>query len=168
MSTSRSNATRGTPRKKAAIDRIVETAIFLQAESRRLAKAECQKHDISATQLNILKLLEEIGDLSLSEVSKHLAANNSTVTGIVDRMETAGLVKRERSSEDRRVWKLKMTARGRGIAAKLDVGPWNLLRSALDAMPTKDIDRLIDTLDRIAAHVAEKTPRGTASGKKKP
>jgi len=148
------------PRKKAAIDRIVETAIFLQAESRRLAKEQCQKHGISATQLSVLKLLEEIGDLSLSQVSKHLAANNSTVTGIVDRMEEAKLVIRERSSTDRRVWMLKMTSRGRSIAAKLDVGPWNLLRSALDSMPAAEIDRLIDTLEKIAAHVAEQAPRG--------
>lgn len=140
-------------RKSTAIDRIVETAIFLQAEGRRLAKEQCARHGITATQLSVLKLLEEIGELSLSELSKHLAAKNSTVTGIIDRMVTAELVVREQSRDDRRVWKIRPTERGRHIAATLDVAPWDLLRGALDSLPKDDLSRLIDILTAIAAHV---------------
>ena len=39
-----------------------------------------------------MKLLEGIGDLSLSELSDKIRAQNSTVTGIIDRMEREGLV----------------------------------------------------------------------------
>src|SRR5687768_13351799 len=67
------------------LDRIVETAIYLQTESRRLAREQCARHGITATQLNVLKLLQTVGELSLSEVSKRMAATNSTVTGIIDR-----------------------------------------------------------------------------------
>jgi DNA-binding MarR family transcriptional regulator len=102
---------------KQAIDRIVETAIYLQAESRRLAREQCAKHGITATQLNVLKLLEGIGDLSLSELSRRMAAKNSTVTGIIDRMVAADLVTREQSTEDRRVWKIRMTDTGRSRGA---------------------------------------------------
>lgn len=140
-------------RKKAAIDRIVETAIFLQAESRRLAKEQCARVGITATQLNVLKLLQEIGDLSLSQISGHLAANNSTVTGIIDRMVDADLVVREKDSSDRRVTRIRMTDRGASIAGSIEVAPWDLLRSALRALPASEIDRLIDTLEKLAAHV---------------
>jgi hypothetical protein len=73
----------------APIDLIVETVIYLESESRRLARDACQRVGITATQLNVLKLLEEIGELSLSELSRRLAAQNSSVTGIVDRMVQA-------------------------------------------------------------------------------
>jgi MarR family transcriptional regulator, organic hydroperoxide resistance regulator len=147
--------TQTAPEGKQAIDRIVETAIFLQAESRRLAREACARHGITATQLNVLKLLEGIGELSLSELSRHLAARNSTVTGIIDRMVGAELVAREQSAEDRRVWRIRATDKGRAIAARIDVAPWDLLRSALTALPPDEQQTLISTLTKIAAHVRE-------------
>ncbi len=140
---------------KQAIDRIVETAIYLQAESRRLAREQCAKHGITATQLNVLKLLEGIGDLSLSELSRRMAAKNSTVTGIIDRMVAADLVTREQSTEDRRVWKIRMTDTGRALSRRIEVAPWDLLRQALLALPTEELEGLIATLTQVANHVEE-------------
>src|SRR5437762_13483161 len=94
--------------RKSAVDRIVETVIYLQTESRRLAREQCARHGITATQLNVLKLLQTVGDLSLSELSRRMSATNSTVTGIVDRMVEARLVAREQSTEDRRVWRIRL------------------------------------------------------------
>lgn len=140
-------------RKSSAIDRIVETAIYLQAESRRLAKEQCAQLGITATQLSVLKLLQEIGELSLSELSRQMAAKNSTITGIIDRMVAAELVVREQSTEDRRVWKIRPTPRGGAIAEQLHVAPWDLLRGALRSLPKADLERLIGILTTMAAHV---------------
>ncbi len=135
------------------IDRIVETAIYLQAESRRLARESCARHGITATQLNVLKLLEVVGTLSLSELSRRMAATNSTVTGIIDRMVAAGLVTREQSAEDRRVWIIAMTDPGRALSREIEVAPWDLLRQALVDLPAPELDTLIETLTKVAAHV---------------
>ncbi len=140
---------------KAAVDRIVETAVYLQAESRRLAREECAKHGITATQLNVLKLLEAVGDLSLSDLSRRMAAKNSTITGIVDRMEAAGLVRREQSPTDRRVWIIRRTHEGATISSAITVAPWDLLRAALVALPQTELTGLITTLTKVAAHVRE-------------
>jgi DNA-binding MarR family transcriptional regulator len=138
---------------KAAIDRIVETGIWLQAESRRLAKEQCAKHGITATQLNALKLLQSVGDLSLSDLSKRMAATNSAITGLVDRMVEAGLVAREQSTEDRRVWKIKLTPEGRAVAKKVEVAPWEILHTALLALPPAELEQLVTTLLKVADHV---------------
>ena len=150
-----------TSRTKQSIDRIVETSIYLQTESRRLAREQCAKLGITATQLNVLKLLQTIGDLSLSQLSKRMAATNSTVTGIVDRMVTAELVAREQSSEDRRVWKIRLTPAGKTLAKKIDVAPWEMLRAALDALPERELEQLIATLAKIATHVAKTVEKET-------
>ena len=158
MSGSRTNAAaaaRRGERQKSAIDRIVETAIYLQAESRRLAKEQCARLGITATQLNVLKLLQTVGDLSLSALSKQMAATNSTITGITDRMVAAGYIAREQSTEDRRVWKIRLTPEGRAIARKIDVAPWEILQRALAALPPAELDDLIKTLDKIAARVEQ-------------
>ena len=138
-----------------AIDRIVETAIYLQAESRRLAKAQCARHNITATQLSVLKLLVEIGDLSLSELSKQMAARNSTITGIIDRMVAAELVKRVRSEDDRRVWHIQLLDRGRSIAESVDMAPWDLVRNSLHSLPRQEVSQLITILTKLATHVEE-------------
>lgn len=136
-----------------SIDRIVETTIYLNTESRRLAREQCAKLGITATQLSVIKLLQTVGDLSLSEVSKRMVATNSTVTGIVDRMVAANLVAREQSADDRRVWKIKLTAQGKTVAKKIDVAPWEILRGAVMSLPADERTQLIATLDKIADYV---------------
>lgn len=140
---------------KAALDRIVETAIYLQSESRRLAKEQCAKHGITATQLNALKLLQSVGDLSLSELSAKMSATNSAVTGLVDRMVEAKLVTREQSAVDRRVWKIRLTPEGRTLARKVEVAPWEILQRAVMALPPAELEQLIKTLLKVADHIEQ-------------
>jgi len=142
-----------TDRQKTTIDRIVETAIYLQTESRRLAREQCAKHGITATQLNVLKMLQTVGDLSLSEVSKRMSSTNSTITGIIDRMVAADLVTREQSTADRRVWLIGLTPNGRAMARKVEVAPWEILREAVVALPPAELGQLITTLSKVADHV---------------
>src|SRR5688500_6179121 len=137
MSIRRNN---GVPRD---LDAIVETVIYLQTESRRLAREQCARLGITATQLNVIKMLDEIGDLSLSELSRRMAAQNSTVTGIVDRMVRDDLVSREQDPEDRRVRRIRLSERGHSLAKKIDVAPWAVLRGAIDSLEKKDRETLI-------------------------
>lgn len=150
---SKNSPVRRVGRHKTSIDRIVETAVYLQAESRRLAKEQSTRHGITATQLNVLKLLDTVGDLSLSQLSEKLAATNSSITGIIDRMVAANLVAREQSREDRRVWHIRLTPEGRAVARKVDVAPWEVLQRALATLPPGELDQLIKTLVKIVDHV---------------
>jgi len=148
---------------KEDLDRIVETIIYLVTESRRLSKEEATRYGVTPTQLSVLKLLHEIGDLSLGTLSKEIRAHNSTVTGIVDRMEAAGLVERARSVEDRRVWIIRLTAQGRRVAERARVSPWDLLRHALDELPAADQEKLTTILRKVALNVQSavaKPPEG--------
>ena len=137
------------------LDLIVETVIYLESESRRLAREASQRVGVTATQLNVLKLLEEIGELSLSELSRLLAAQNSSVSCIVDRMVQAGLVAREQSPDDRRVWRIRMTPKGEEIARRTEVLPWDLLRDALGSLDRQEKAQLTSILEKVAAHVAK-------------
>lgn len=138
---------------KTAIDRIVGMAVYLQSESRRLAKEQCARHGITATQLNVLKLLQTVGELSLSELSKQLVSTNSTITGIIDRMVAAGLVTREQSADDRRVWRIKLAPDGKALARKVDVAPWEILQRALVTLPPAELEQLVKTLLKVTAHI---------------
>jgi MarR family transcriptional regulator, organic hydroperoxide resistance regulator len=97
--------------------------------------------------------LHEIGDLSLGTLSKEIRAHNSTVTGIVDRMEAAGLVERARSDEDRRVWIIRLTAAGKKIAERAKVSPWDLLHQALEELSAADQEKLTSLMRKVALNV---------------
>lgn len=151
------------PKAKQQLDRIVETIIYLTTEGRRLAREQCARYGITATQLNVIKMLDEIGDLSLSRLSSLIKANNSTVTGIVDRMERDGLVRREQSEDDRRVWMIKLTERGRRLAREIDIAPWHALRDAVVRLPERDRQQLLSILSRLAGEVARSVTEGSST-----
>jgi len=145
------------------LDIVVETVIYLQTESRRLARQQCEALGITATQLNIIKMLSEIGHLSLSELSRRIASKNSTVTGIVDRMVQADLVARRQSVQDRRVWYITLTDNGKQVARKIKVAPWDLLHQAVEALTADEQRTLMTILRKVAAHVAAAASDSQAS-----
>src|SRR5579863_5759393 len=97
------------PEIKNDVDRVLETIIYLYTESRRITKELARRADLTGPQLTVVKMLEGVGDLSLSDLSDRIRAQNSTVTGIIDRMEREGLVLRVRSTEDKRVIIIRLT-----------------------------------------------------------
>jgi MarR family transcriptional regulator, organic hydroperoxide resistance regulator len=138
---------------KPEVDAILEAIVYLSTESRRITKALARRADLTGPQLTVLKLLENVGDLSLSDLSDRLRAQNSTVTGIIDRMEREGLVVRVRSTEDRRVIIIQLTEKGSRIAADIAVEPIEVFRSALEGLSAPEMRDLLRLLTKIARRV---------------
>ena len=138
---------------KPEIDSILEAILYLYTESRRLTKELARQVDLTGPQLTVLKMLEGLGDLSLSELSERIRAQNSTVTGIIDRMERESLVVRTRSTEDRRVVKIKLTDKGSKIARAIAVEPMEIFRGALDSLSAGETRDLLKILTKIARRV---------------
>ena len=72
---------------------------------------------ISMTQLGALFVLERDPGASPKQVSETLGINKSATTMLVDRMEQAGLVRREPDNHDHRAIRLFATAAGLAKAA---------------------------------------------------
>lgn len=150
---------------KVDVDAIVETILYLYTESRRLTKGMASQYGLTGPQLTVVKLLESIGDISLSSLSERIRAQNSTVTGIIDRMEREGLVKRERSQSDRRVVFIRLTDKGRRLAADIQVEPMEMFRSALESLTRDDVRELLRILNKLQKRVRARvaSERGTES-----
>lgn len=144
---------------KREFDRIVETLIFLYTESRRLTKDEARRHDLTGPQLTVIKLLSGIGDLSLTELSENMQTRNSTVTGIIDRMEAAGLVKRVRSESDRRVVMIRLTPQGRSLARNVPIEPMQAFRRALETLSTTEQKTLLKILSKLEKQIRDELDR---------
>ncbi len=139
----------------ADFDTVLEAALFLYTESRRLTKGVASRFGLTGPQLAVIKMLEPVGRLSLSELSERIRARNSTVTGIIDRMEREGLVRRRRSSEDRRVVHIELTDAGSKLARKIPVEPFQIFRQVLGELSARDAADLKRILMRLAKRVQQ-------------
>ena len=147
------------PDLKNDIDSVVEAILYLYTESRRITKEMARRADLTGPQLSVVKLLEQIGDMSLSELSDKIRAQNSTVTGIIDRMEREGLVTRERSKEDRRVVFIRLTTKGRDLAREIPVEPMEIFKGAIESLTAQEVRDLMRILTKVAKRVRQAVQR---------
>src|SRR5689334_11413862 len=68
--------------------------------------------DLSPAQCHLLHLIEPGRPLPMRKLAETLACDASNVTGLVDRLESRGLVRRRPSPADRRVRVLDLTPTG--------------------------------------------------------
>lgn len=126
----------------AAMRRIVHA---IDLHSRRLL-SEC---DVTAPQLVCLHMLAAEGSRTSRELAEKIHVNASTLVGILDRLESKGLVRRCRGKEDRRSVMVELTRDGVAFVAKAPSPLQSVLADRLSQLSRKDQKRLADSLEEI-------------------
>ena len=67
-----------------------------------MGQAAADRIGINATDLNCLNILSFSGALTAGELARATGLTTASITGVVDRLESAGFVRRERDPSDRR------------------------------------------------------------------
>lgn len=109
-----------------------------------------RRHDSSDVQVNILMQLK-VADrpLNQQELSERLFVDKSNLTGVAGRMEAAGLIERAENPEDRRAYRLSLTAAGHETLAKLEGPYWEEVRGIMDEFSAEEAETLIDLMRRM-------------------
>ena len=76
----------------------------------------------------------------------------STMTGVVDRLEQQGYVRRERDDHDRRVVWINLTPEGEQIQSTLG-GFFSQFGQTFSVLGAKDLEHLAELLGRVAAAI---------------
>jgi DNA-binding MarR family transcriptional regulator len=106
--------------------------------------------DLSPIQCHVLHLIEPGRPMPMSRLAETLSCDASNVTGMIDRLESRGLVRRQPSPQDRRVKVLQLTATGARLRTHLlrqmTRGSLPLSRLSLDQQRTllKILETLVD------------------------
>ena len=74
--------------------------------------------EVTPVQAMLLFYLQKKDGSSLTEISSGLMLENPTVTGLIDRLEKSGYVKRSDHPNDRRVYLIYLTEKGNRVADK--------------------------------------------------
>jgi DNA-binding MarR family transcriptional regulator len=98
--------------------------IFLISKVHQKLLANLQKSfsesgiEVTPIQVMLLFFLQQNDGLSLTQISQGLMLENPTVTGLIDRLEKSGYVRRSDHPSDRRVYLVHLTEKGNKVAKK--------------------------------------------------
>jgi MarR family transcriptional regulator, organic hydroperoxide resistance regulator len=104
--------------------------------------------ELSPAQCHVLHLIEPDRPIPMGQLAETLACDASNVTGLVDRLESRGLVRRRASAEDRRVKVLVLTPTGSRLRALL-VDRMAAPPAALERLSQREQRELVRILRRL-------------------
>lgn len=105
---------------------------------------------ITYPQYLVLLVLWEQDGLPVNDIAKRLYLETNTVTPLLKRMETEGLVERHRDKEDARKVLVSLTAKGKDLKQEARCIPEQMSSSySCNALSPEAIPGLIDSLDSL-------------------
>jgi DNA-binding MarR family transcriptional regulator len=126
------------------IDALVQAAFMTMAVLNEVAA----DGDLSLTQLRVLAILRD-RRLGMTALADYLGLEKSTMSGLVERAEKRGLLKRAPNANDGRVVEVFLSAKGRELAARLYAEVERSLTPKIGALGPADRHRLQGLLERM-------------------
>ncbi len=125
---------------------------------RQVMEPSFARRGVSAAQWGVMRVLqraEKAGEpeLRLSDLSERLLIQPPSVTGVVDRLERGGLVKRRESRTDQRVRKIRLTPRGRKLMATVMEGHRAKVQSLFAQHGAREMRTLFLLLKKLETHL---------------
>jgi len=127
-----------------------QTAFWAAKHALALASATAfSRHGVHEGQQFVLRTLWAQDGLPPGEIARRLGLATPTVTRAANRMEAAGLLRREPHPSDRRMILLYLTSRGRELEKAIDAEMHRLTERALATVGVAEREALIHTLRQI-------------------
>lgn len=104
---------------------------------------------ITVPQGMVIRTIGKYGKMKISELSNKLGLSNSTVSGIVDRLEKQGMVERIRGKEDRRVVYVCLTTKFEKMHQDIHRKADENIRSVMNKGTQEDINKVMDGLNTL-------------------
>jgi DNA-binding MarR family transcriptional regulator len=121
-------------------------SLLLQVD-RRLAE-----HDLTHAQWLPLYKLAMGHCATMAELARDTSLDPAAITRALDRLEAKGLLRRERSQQDRRVVQLVLTPEGEEAAQRVPVVLAEVLNAHLAGFSKTEWQTLLDLLRRVVAN----------------
>lgn len=118
---------------------------------KRLTKLSAiqSEQGIPLSHVQVLAMLEEVGSMSVSDISRRFGIAKPNITPLVDRLVSAGLVDRVRSESDRRVVNIVIQEEGRRRLQQIQDALNEHVSSWQNALTVEDFECLACALEDI-------------------
>lgn len=118
----------------------------------------CEHMHFTPPQLHALVWLGRSDALTMGELAGRVGVTEKTITGVVDRLEAAGVVARDRDADDRRVVLVRLTGEGRTTFSKLDGEMRERIGALLALLSDTDRNALFRILENLAERMGSAAP----------
>src|SRR5688572_1971000 len=132
---------------------------LLNVAQRRLQRwiaAQAKQSGVTATQSGLLFVLGQRDGVLMGEAGAALDLGPPGISGLVDRMTTANLIKRRADPDDGRAWRLWLTSSGRTALAQSKAGLVEVNARLTEGFSEAEID----VVARWLTSLQSKFPRG--------
>lgn len=137
---------------------IAETAHAL----RRAFDRRASSLGVTRAQWKVIFRLDRMPGLRQVELADILDIEPITLCRIVDRLEEAGLVERQRDPADRRAWRLNLTPASAPLVTKLHALAETMIGEAFAGLSDEDLAALRASLSRIRGNISAAAPAAKA------
>ena len=111
------------------------------------------KEKITFSQYSVLLALDRNGPMPMSRLSEHMLVAPANVTGLVDRMEKKGYVKRVRGTVDRRLYRIEPTEKGTQVFRSISGRFRSYVRSIGEGLTPEELQSTLNALRKTRAKV---------------
>jgi MarR family transcriptional regulator, multiple antibiotic resistance protein MarR len=113
---------------------------------------ELARYDITHQQFSILMILTETQCSTAADIARITCGDTGAMTRMLDRLEAKGIVRRTRSSADRRVVNIELTAAGREFAGKMPIVAINVMNRYLQGFEAAELELMKVFMRRILSN----------------
>ena len=136
---------RGAGHSNGVAEAIIATYRTLLRESEELLAEE----DLTRPQFQALRCVAEEGSTRMKGISDKLSVTPANVTGIIDRLESKGLLKRTAHLGDRRATNIELTPKGVALQARVSSRYREFMRSSLNVLSREEQAELSEILTKL-------------------
>lgn len=107
--------------------------------------------DLTVSEAHTLEVLGHFGEMNMKQLAEKLHVTTGTTTVAVDRLENKGYAVRNSTKEDRRVYHISLTEKGRQAYTEHHQAHTELSKKLIDALSYEKGTQFLDILRKINA-----------------
>ena len=114
-----------------------------------VVKKDISNYAMQTSDFTVLETLFHKGKLTIRQISESVLINAGSITYVIDKLETKGLLERSDCKEDRRVVYIQLTEQGKQFMAEIFPKHQKVIEDIFSDLTTDEKKVLIELLKRV-------------------
>ncbi len=119
-------------------------------------KKDMNRYGLNSTEFTVMELLYNKGKQPIQMLGKKILLASSSITYVVDKLESKGYIERIPDTKDRRVTYVELTESGRNKMEEIFPNHAQVIKHMFDVLEEDEIRQLNDTLKKLGYHVEDR------------
>ena len=134
-------------------DKLNEIMPVIMREFFKCQSNEFSKGKITLPQFVVLGFLERQQEARMTDIATHLWVSTAAATGIIERLVKCGYVSRTQQPGDRRIVKIRLTAKGNELVKKVTIEKRQMIMEIFGRLTQAERDQYIRILMRLHQNI---------------